>query len=102
MPDVQELENPDIYVASQIISSDGVQLGKFEKEKTIPITYKDLPPHLVYALMAKEDERFREHSGIDLQAFLRAVDMVEKEVVVLPYLNNWQNYYLRKNPLQTL
>lgn len=73
MPDVQELENPDIYVASQIISSDGVELGKFEKEKTIPITYKDLPPHLVYALMAKEDERFREHSGIDLQAFLRAV-----------------------------
>jgi penicillin-binding protein 1A len=69
MPDVQELENPDIYVASQIISSDGVELGKFEKEKTIPITYKDLPPHLVYALMAKEDERFREHSGIDLQAF---------------------------------
>lgn len=73
MPDVQELENPDIYVASQIISSDGVELGKFEKEKTIPITYKDLPPHLVYALMAKEDERFREHSGIDLQAFIRAV-----------------------------
>lgn len=73
MPDVQELENPDIYVASQIISSDGVELGKFEKEKTIPVTYKELPPHLVYALMAKEDERFREHSGIDLQAFLRAI-----------------------------
>ena len=73
MPDVNELENPDIYVASEIISSDGVTLGKFEKEKTIPVTYKDLPPHLVYALMAKEDERFREHSGIDLQAFTRAV-----------------------------
>ena len=73
MPDVNELENPDIYVASEIISSDGVTLGKFEKEKTIPVTYKDLPPHLVYALMAKEEERFREHSGIDLQAFARAV-----------------------------
>ena len=73
MPDVNELENPDIYVASEIISSDGVTLGKFEKEKTIPVTYKDLPPQLVYALMAKEDERFREHSGIDLQAFARAV-----------------------------
>lgn len=73
MPDINELENPDIYVASEIISSDGVTLGKFEKEKTIPVTYKDLPPHLVYALMAKEDERFREHSGIDLQAFARAV-----------------------------
>lgn len=73
MPDVKELENPDIYVASQIISSDGVLLGKFEKEKTQPITYKDLPPYLIYALQAKEDERFKEHSGIDLKSIMRAV-----------------------------
>ena len=73
MPDVEDLENPDIYVASEIISSDGVLLGKFEKEKTEPVTYKDLPPHLVYALQAKEDERFREHSGIDLKSIMRAV-----------------------------
>ncbi|MBT2621636.1 transglycosylase domain-containing protein [Chryseobacterium sp. ISL-6] len=73
MPDVEELENPDIYVASQIYSSDGVLLGKFEKEKTQPITYKDLPPFLVYALQAKEDERFKEHSGIDVQSIARAV-----------------------------
>jgi len=73
MPDVKELENPDIYVASEIISSDGVVLGKFEKEKTIPVTYKDLPPHLIYALQAKEDERFREHSGIDVKSIARAV-----------------------------
>lgn len=73
MPDVEDLENPDIYVASEIISSDGVVLGKFEKEKTEPVTYKDLPPHLVYALQAKEDERFREHSGIDLKSIVRAV-----------------------------
>ncbi|WP_027381042.1 penicillin-binding protein 1A [Chryseobacterium daeguense] len=73
MPDVKELENPDIYVASEIYSSDGVLLGKFEKEKTQPIVYKDLPPFLVYALQAKEDERFKEHSGIDLQSVARAV-----------------------------
>ncbi|WP_292010407.1 transglycosylase domain-containing protein [Chryseobacterium sp.] len=73
MPDVKELENPDIYVASEIYSSDGVLLGKFEKEKTQPITYKDLPPYLIYALQAKEDERFKEHSGIDLKSILRAV-----------------------------
>lgn len=73
MPDVKELENPDIYVASQIYSSDGVLLGKFEKEKTQPVTYKDLPPYLIYALQAKEDERFKEHSGIDLKSILRAV-----------------------------
>lgn len=73
MPDVKELENPNIYVASEIISSDGVVLGKFEKEKTQPVFYKDLPPYLVYALQAKEDERFKEHSGIDLKSILRAV-----------------------------
>lgn len=73
MPDVQELENPDIYVASEIISSDGVLLGKFEKEKTIPVTYKELPQHLIYALQAKEDERFREHSGIDMKSIVRAI-----------------------------
>ena len=73
MPDVKELENPDIYVASEIISSDGVLLGKFEKEKTQPVTYKELPPYLIYALQAKEDERFKEHSGIDLKSILRAV-----------------------------
>ncbi len=73
MPDVKELENPDIFVASEIYSSDNVLLGKFEKEKTQPVTYKELPPHLVYALQAKEDERFKEHSGIDIQAVARAI-----------------------------
>lgn len=73
MPDVKELDNPDIFVASEIYSSDGKMLGKFEKEKTQPITYKELPPYLIYALQAKEDERFKEHSGIDLQSVARAV-----------------------------
>jgi hypothetical protein len=54
MPDVKELENPDIFVASEIISSDGVVLGKFEKEKTQPIVYKDLPPYLIYAFRLKK------------------------------------------------
>ena len=73
MPEVKELENPDIYVASEIFSSDGIKLGSFEKEKTQPVTYKDLPPYLVYALQAKEDERFKEHSGIDLKSIGRAI-----------------------------
>jgi len=73
MPDIEELENPDIYVASEIISSDGVTMAKFEKEKVIPVEYQDLPPYLVYALQAKEDERFKEHSGIDLKSVFRAI-----------------------------
>ncbi len=73
MPDVKDLEYPDIYVASEIISSDGVVLDKFEKEKRIPITFNDLPPHLVNALVAKEDVRFYEHSGIDFRRTISAV-----------------------------
>lgn len=73
MPEVQELENPDIYVPSEIYSADGVKLGAFEKEKVIPVTFQDLPPYLVYALQAKEDERYKEHSGIDIQSVVRAV-----------------------------
>ena len=58
MPDVQALENPDIYVSSEIYSSDGVLLDRFETEKRIPVTYKDLPQYLVDALLAREDIRF--------------------------------------------
>ena len=65
MPDVKDLESPDIYVASQIISQDGKVLDKFEMEKRIPVEYDRLPKHLVNALLAKEDKRFFEHSGID-------------------------------------
>lgn len=73
IPNVRDLENPDIYVASDIISSDGKLLDRFETEHRTPIAYKDLPPHLVDALLAKEDIRFFEHPGIDARAALRAV-----------------------------
>ena len=73
IPDVRDLENPDIYVSSEIISSDGVLLDRFEKERRTPVDYKDLPPHLVDALLAKEDIRFFEHPGIDAKAAMRAV-----------------------------
>ncbi|MRJ09646.1 peptidoglycan glycosyltransferase [Ornithobacterium rhinotracheale] len=73
LPDVQELENPEINVASEIYSSDGKLIDKFEKEKRIPVTYHDLPPHLVKALLAREDVRFIEHSGIDGESIMRAV-----------------------------
>lgn len=73
MPDLEALENPDIYVSSEIYSSDGVLLDRFETEKRIPITYADLPPHLVNALLAREDIRFKSHSGIDPKSTLRAI-----------------------------
>ncbi len=73
IPNVRDLENPDIYVSSEIISSDGVLLDRFEAERRTPVDYKDLPPHLVDALLAKEDVRFFDHSGVDIKAAARAI-----------------------------
>jgi penicillin-binding protein 1A len=65
MPSFEDLENPESNLATEIISSDGVTIGKFYNENRTPIKYEDLPKHLVNALVSTEDERFYEHSGID-------------------------------------
>ena len=65
MPSFEDLENPESNLATEIISSDGVTLGKFYNENRTAIKYKDLPKTLVNALVSTEDERFYEHSGID-------------------------------------
>lgn len=73
MPTFEELENPDSNLATEIIASDGVTLGKFYRENRTPIKFEDLPQHLVDALVATEDERFYEHSGIDARGTMRAL-----------------------------
>lgn len=73
MPSFDELENPDSNLATEVISSDGVTIGKFYRENRTPISYEDLPQHLVDALVATEDERFYNHSGIDARGTMRAV-----------------------------
>lgn len=75
MPPIEDLQNPIDKYATQIISSDGVVLGTFSMDKNNRMysKYSDLPPHLVQALIATEDERFKDHSGIDLYALSRAI-----------------------------
>lgn len=73
MPSFEELENPESNLATEVISSDGETIGKFYNENRTAIKYSDLPKHLVDALVATEDERFYEHSGIDARGTLRAV-----------------------------
>ena len=65
MPSFEDLENPDSNLATEVISTDGVTIGKFYNENRTSIKYADLPKHLVDALVSTEDERFYEHSGID-------------------------------------
>ncbi|TJY34715.1 penicillin-binding protein 1A [Pontimicrobium aquaticum] len=74
MPDHTQLENPNTNLAGEIISSDGETLGKFYlNDNRTPVGYDELPKHLVDALIATEDARFREHSGIDARGTLRAI-----------------------------
>ena len=80
MPDLQQLENPKTNLATQIISSDGVVLGKFYfNDNRTPISFDALPKNLVNALIATEDERFFSHSGIDLKGTLRALFYLGKK-----------------------
>ena len=72
MPSFEELENPKNILASEIYSDDGKVLDKyFIRENRTYVDYKDLPPHLIDALVATEDVRFYKHSGIDLRGLMR-------------------------------
>ena len=73
LPTFEELENPQTNLATEVISADGVTIGKYATENRTPIKYKELPENLVQALVATEDERYYEHSGIDFKGFARAV-----------------------------
>ncbi len=73
LPSLQELDNPKSNLATEVISSDGKLLGKYFKENRTDVKYKDLSPFLINALVATEDERFYQHSGIDFRGLMRAV-----------------------------
>jgi penicillin-binding protein 1A len=71
MPTFEELENPETNQASQIYAADGAVLGSYYIENRSNVRFRDLSPNLVNALLAIEDIRFAEHSGIDERALLR-------------------------------
>jgi penicillin-binding protein 1A len=74
MPKIEDLENPKINLATQIISADGEILGSiyFKNQNRTHVDYERLPEHLVKALIATEDIRFYRHSGIDVKGLARA------------------------------
>lgn len=73
LPDVEALANPKINLATEVISSDGKVLGSYYKENRSDVRFENIPTHMVNALIATEDARFREHSGIDFKGLIRAV-----------------------------
>ena len=80
LPDHTVLENPKTHLATEIISSDGKTLGKFYlNDNRTPVSYAEFPQHLVDALIATEDARFHNHSGIDARGTLRAIVTLGKD-----------------------
>lgn len=71
LPDFKALENPDSQIASELYSSDGLLLGRYIRENRSPVSFEELSPTLVEALIATEDVRFEDHSGIDMKAMIR-------------------------------
>jgi penicillin-binding protein 1A len=79
LPTFEELESPEKNLATEIISIDGQTLGKYAYENRTPVKFHDLPENLINALVATEDERFYDHSGIDFRGTLRAIVKLGKD-----------------------
>ena len=73
LPSVKELENPQTDQASQVFDNNGEVLGRYYTENRVPVSFEELSPYLVQALIATEDERFYQHTGIDFPALGRVV-----------------------------
>jgi penicillin-binding protein 1A len=73
LPSLEELENPKANLASEVISSDLKVLGKFYVENRTDISFSQLSPYVVHALVATEDARFYKHSGVDIKALFRSI-----------------------------
>lgn len=79
MPSFEQLENPETDLATEVYSADGDIIGKYYFENRSPVTYNELSPDLVHALVATEDIRYYQHSGIDPWGTLRAVAYLGSE-----------------------
>ncbi|MBL0135694.1 MAG: transglycosylase domain-containing protein [Chitinophagaceae bacterium] len=75
MPSLAQLENPSIMQATEVMGDDGTPLGKYYKERgnRSNVSYKNISKYVIDALVATEDERFYDHSGIDAKGVARAV-----------------------------
>jgi penicillin-binding protein 1A len=72
-PSLAELEDPKVEQASELYTSDGVMIGRYFRENRVPVPLSKMSPLLIKALVATEDVRFYEHSGIDPTAMVGAV-----------------------------
>jgi penicillin-binding protein 1A len=106
MPDIEDIENPTALQASQVYAQDGYLMGKYYIEDRINVQYKDISKYAINALVATEDKRFYDHSGIDAQGLARAffylgsqggASTITMQTAKNLFTENWstKNFFLR-------
>lgn len=81
MPSLEELENPSLLQTSEVYAVDGTLMGKYYRERgnRSNVSYNDISPNVINALVSTEDERFYDHSGIDPKSTFRAIFLLGRE-----------------------
>ena len=79
LPSIEELQNPAMMSSSEIYADDGTLMGKFYLKDRINVKYQDISQNVIKALIATEDERFYQHSGIDIKSLTRAIVFLGSE-----------------------
>lgn len=99
MPSIAEIENPSSSLSSEVLATDGTVIGRYFLQDRSNSKYKEISPNVFNALIATEDERFEEHSGVDGVALMRAVFFFGKKgggSTITQQLA--KNLFPRKNP----
>lgn len=99
MPSISEIENPSSALSSEVIATDGTVIGRYFLQDRSNSKYKEISPNVFNALIATEDERFEDHSGVDGVAIMRAVLLFGKKgggSTITQQLA--KNLFPRKNP----
>jgi penicillin-binding protein 1A len=111
LPKVEQLANPQINLATQVYSIDGKVLGAYYKENRSDAKFSEIPSHLVEALLATEDVRFKEHSGVDYWGLFRAIVMtgrdggastITQQLAKLQFSKNFENVNIVKRIWQKI
>ncbi|TVR88671.1 MAG: peptidoglycan glycosyltransferase [Saprospirales bacterium] len=71
LPTFEELENPNLSLATSVLANDGQELGRYYVQNRVPVTYEELNPNVINALISTEDHRYHRHAGIDFEALGR-------------------------------
>src|SRR5687768_3628305 len=92
LPSLKQLENPSMLQSSEVYASDGTLMGKYYRERgnRSNVNYKDISKHVIDALIATEDERFQDHSGIDFKRTISAIVTLGKNGGGSTISQHWQ------------